>query len=198
MQRPARIAKNVPLAVSTLNLMLIQKNLISVLTTAIHVLLERAAEKEPAVATTVLLEHSPTQRRVATTAQVDGKESQKEKEKIERRNVLLASKVSTKMKTGNPFASHATLVHINLKQDNEDALIVQRILSQIKESSQLARIAIPLMKTPSQGKHTVRNVRQAHFWRKTTDCVTDVQVATFPRTARQNAVCVKQVTLAAV
>ena len=159
MKSPARTVKNVPLDVSTNHLpvrILIQFT--PVLRTALPVLLERAAEKEQAVATTVLLEHSPTPPSRVRNAQVDGKESQKEKEKIERRNVLLASKVSTKVKMDNRFASHATLVRINLNQDNNNAQTVQRIPSQIKEGSQAAKIVTASMKIQSQEKHFVRNV----------------------------------------
>jgi len=159
MKSPARTVKNVPLDVSTNHLPVpIPIQFTPLLTTALPVLLERAAEKELAVATTVLLEHFPTPSSRVRNAQVDGKELQKEKEKIERRNVMLASKVSTKVKMDNRFASHAMLVHINLTQGNSNAQIVQRIPSQIKEGSQSARIATGSMKIQSQGKHFVRNV----------------------------------------
>jgi hypothetical protein len=51
------------------------------------------------------------------------------------------------------------------------------------------------LKCLPRDKRFVANVKRAHFWRAT-DYATDVQVATHPRTARQNVYCVQPVTLA--
>ena len=111
--------------------------------------------------------------------------------------VAAAKLANIKIYLAHHFAFHATQESIKPPQSKRCAKAAQPTGSQTRVANHNAENVLHLKCLP-RDKLFVANVKQVHFWRTTaTDgFVTDVQVAMFPRTARQNVTCAKQVTLA--
>ena len=106
-----------------------------------------------------------------------------------------AKLANIKIHLAHHFAFHATQEHTKPPKIKRCAKTAQPTGSQTRVANHNVKNVLHLKCLP-RDKLFVANVRRAHFWRTTTDFVTDVQVATLLRTARENALSVKQVTLA--
>jgi hypothetical protein len=110
--------------------------------------------------------------------------------------VVNVHKDSTNSSRAVHFAFRATQERIKLTQSRHCATTAQPTGSQTRVVNHNVKNVLHLKCLP-RDKLFVANVKQVHFWRTmATDFVTDVQVATLLRTARENALSVKQVTLA--